>query len=54
MTIIDSLVDSFSIVEVTANGNYFGFMAQELGRLESCTSTYTDMSISTVDKLGIK
>jgi len=54
MTVIDSLVDNFSIVEITPNGNYFEFMAQELGRLESSTSTYTDMSISTVDKLVIK
>lgn len=46
--------NNFSIIDITANGNYFEFMAQELRRLEYCTSTYTDMSINTVDKLAIK
>ncbi|MBP7514055.1 MAG: class I SAM-dependent methyltransferase [Flavobacteriales bacterium] len=49
-----NLVDhGFEIVEITPNGNYFEFIAQELLRISQIANDYTDSSISATDKAAI-
>lgn len=43
----------FEIKEMTPNGNYFEFMAQELYRIPSAAKTYTTSSPGVLEKLGI-
>ena len=44
----------FSIIELSSNGNYFEYMAQELRRVSSCVEEYTEESFSAADKLAVK
>ena len=43
----------FSIIELSSNGNYFEYMAQELRRVSSCVKEYTEESFSVADKLAV-
>ena len=47
------IANGFEILEITANGNYFEFVAQELTRLPFCTDMYSKSKLSIIDKLAI-
>ena len=46
--------NGFEILEITPNGNYFEYIAQELWNLSSCAEKYSNMDISIVNKLAIR
>ena len=43
----------FTILELSVNGNFFEFLAQELYRLDSVSSRYAGKSLSLLDKMAI-
>jgi ubiquinone/menaquinone biosynthesis C-methylase UbiE len=43
----------FEIIEISPNGNYFEYIAQELMRVPSCANKYSNMGISLFNKLAI-
>jgi SAM-dependent methyltransferase len=45
--------NSFEIIEMTPNGNYFEYIAQELRRLVYCGKRYSNTNISILEKLAI-
>jgi len=48
------LIDNgFEIIEISANGNFFEFVAQELMRVQFCAEEYSKSKISLIDKLAI-
>lgn len=44
----------FEIIEISPNGNYFSYLAQEIRRIPSCASKYSDTTISRFYKYIIK
>lgn len=44
----------FEVKEITPNGNYFDFVAQELERLNSASTEFTDKKLNLLEKIGIK
>jgi len=44
----------FEIIEISHNGNFFEFVAQELIRIEYCAEKYAGSELSRVDKVAIK
>lgn len=44
----------YQIEEISSNGNFFDYMFQELGRLGSVTSKYTDRELNRLDRFLIK
>jgi ubiquinone/menaquinone biosynthesis C-methylase UbiE len=45
--------NNFEIIEISHNGNYFEYIAQELMRIPSCANKYSNMNISIFSKLAI-
>ncbi|MEI7677398.1 MAG: methyltransferase domain-containing protein [Bacteroidales bacterium] len=43
----------FEIVEITANGNFFEYVAQELHRMRFCAKKYAKSNLSLLDRLAI-
>ncbi len=46
--------NGFKIVELTPNGNYFEYLAQELNRLPSMTERYGTREISPISKRSVQ
>lgn len=46
--------NGFKIQEITPNGNYFEFVAQELRRVPFCGEKYSDTRVSLIDKIVIR
>jgi ubiquinone/menaquinone biosynthesis C-methylase UbiE len=44
----------FRIVELTSNGNFFEYLAQELGRLDSVARRYAGRRLGRLDILGVR
>lgn len=45
--------NGFEVLEITPNGNFFEYVAQELLRVEFCSEKYTNRKISIIDKMAI-
>ena len=45
--------NGFEILEITPNGNFFEYVAQELMRVPFCAEKYSKSNISIIDKLAI-
>jgi SAM-dependent methyltransferase len=46
--------NGFEIVEITPNGNYFEYIAQEVNRIPVMASTYAADAVSRVERLAMK
>ena len=46
--------NDFEIIEITANGNFFEFVAQELRRVPFCAEKYSNLTLNKNDNKAIK